>query len=88
MNKSLEIVFGFFVIILVAVGFAVAGFLTMPSSQEVAGAITEKVETVSVPDDNTINQLSQKIKGYERNGALPVVVNDTEIGKANPFLPN
>ena len=87
MNKKLEIAFGFIVIIIVVVGFVVVGIATVPSSADVAKQRTVKNEDIKVPEDDLIGDLANKIKGFERNGNIPVQVNSTEIGRPNPFLP-
>lgn len=88
MDKKIEIAFGFTVIAIVVVGFVVAGLMSIPSKEEVATAVNIESVEVSIPDQSAINQLSKKIKGYERNGDLPIKLMNEEIGKANPFLSN
>lgn len=86
MDKKVEIAFGFIVIILVVAGFIFAGVATIPSAAEVAKQRTVKNEDIKVPEDDLIGDLADKIKGFERNGNIPVQVNATEIGRPNPFL--
>lgn len=87
MNKSIEIAFGFLVIAVVVVGFVVAGIVTMPNTTEIATARTMNDDDLRVPSDTLITDLADQIKGYERNGNIPVTVDSSEIGKTNPFLP-
>lgn len=85
MNKKFEILFGFTVIILVVVGFIVAGISTIPSKSEVdAAAVGEKI---TMPVDISQLKVFQQIKQLERNGDVPVIVNESELGNTNPFSP-
>ncbi|MDO8513152.1 MAG: hypothetical protein Q7S37_01510 [bacterium] len=87
MNKSIEITFGFLVIILVVVGFIVAGVATFPNKDEIANARTVTDEQITMPQDISTMKVLDKIKDLERNGTLPVDVTAGELGRANPFAP-
>lgn len=84
MNKSLEVAFGFIVIILVVVGFVIAGISTVPRQQEIDA---NKKETITIPEDVSQLPIFDEIKKLQRNGNVPVEVAAEELGKTNPFIP-
>lgn len=74
-NKSLAFVAGFFLSLGILLG-SIYFFSSSPDKQ---------VQPQSVLDRNKLNVFENQTNSLSNYGDLPVVVNNEEIGKSNPF---
>ncbi len=83
MDKKLEVIFGFGVIVIVIIGFIVAVIKSVPTDEERAKYAQNVVQPKDLDED-----ILSEIRNLTKNGDIPVKKPSAEeLNHENPFLP-
>jgi len=82
MDRKTQITIGIILVILTIIGLGYWYFLSIPSEKEIKSAV-KKIESVdkNILSDKTVKKILQ----MNINGDLPINVDESSLGKENPF---